>query len=474
MNYYTCHNDQVTGPFSVEELRAKVKRGELTLADQVCPEGLEQWISLALVLSPAAPLPSSGMTSPPPVPVPRKRRMGCGGCLITGVIVAAVLIVGLIGTSYYIIFQTALPFKWVVSAFLPRGGSIEGVHGSITSGFTIRSVRWPGPEGQMCEINDVRFKSTGWRSLTQQKELIISEVNVSKAHLYVSTKNVKTSTTHWESTSSTSSSTGASSNGPGTPANPPLPPTKPPVSPLDFKLLRIDRIHIGDVYLKDVNSGFEFAMPTLDYTGFKIQNNKVDLGDLHIESDRLDVRTDPGRTVQLQGKQVTFQKLFTGTVKPRLSKSVIRPINFTLDVDLTDDHAFTYRLIAFDQRLDVFKDKEQAEFYHIKDLPLSSYLSMDPYDLPLMVTVDGSVPGKNAVDPDKIKPPTGNFMLGATTFVVKPDDVNVVRNGEKYRYEIKAVSSGAGERRAGGLRDLPIGRADHAPGVHLESAAAAA
>ena len=98
MNYYTCHNDQVTGPFSVEELRAKVKRGELTPADQVCPEGLEQWISLALVLNPEAPAPitPSAIPSSPPVGVPGKRKMGCGGCLITGVIVAAVLIAGLI------------------------------------------------------------------------------------------------------------------------------------------------------------------------------------------------------------------------------------------------------------------------------------------------------------------------------------------------------------------------------------------
>ena len=298
----------------------------------------------------------------------------------------------------------------------------------------------------MCEINDVRFKSTGWRSLSQQKELIISDVNVGKAHLYVSTKDMKVTTSHWESTSSSSGSTGARFECTLDAGEPALLSDEAAATILSaIKLLRIDRIHIGDVYLKDVTSGFEFAMPTLDYTGFKIENNKVDLGDLHIESDRLDVRTDPGRTVQLQGQQVTFQKLFTGTIKPRMSKSVIRPINFSLDVDLTEDHEFTYRLIAFDQRLDVYKDKEQAEFYHVKDLPLSSYLAIDPYDLPLMVTLDGTVPGKNAPDPDKIMPPTGNFMFGMTTFVVKSDEVNVVRNGDKYRYEIKASHQAAGE-----------------------------
>jgi hypothetical protein len=181
-------------------------------------------------------------------------------------------------------------------------------------------------------------------------------------------------------------------------------------------------------------------MPNLDYTGFKIEDGKVDLGNLNLASDRLDVHTDPGAPLTLEGKSVDFQKRFTGVLKTPLSKSIKQPIDFALDIGLTDANKPYYHLTGFDKGLEVFVDPDETAYFHGRDLRLASYLSFPPYDLPSKATFDGSVPTNLESVGAEIPAPTGGFTLGMTDFKFDAGKIPVVQENGGYRYEIKATN----------------------------------
>ncbi len=426
MNYFTFENNQVSGPYPLEDIQLKVQRGELNISDQVCPEGTQTWLPLSTVLQQVRP---AGVIATAAPVVAKKKSFGCTGCLIAGAVTFVLLAVALVFTGRYLLFNTAVPFRWLISAFLPPGSTVDGVSGSVSSGFSIQSIRWRGPNGEPCEINDVRFKSSGIDDLTKHHQLIISEISVGKAHLYVSSDPHSTQNNfHWHSSGSGRISPFQGSSGKSS-----------------LQLLRIDRIHFGDIYVKDVQSGFEFSMPTLDYTGFNYENGKTDLGILSIVSDRLEVRTEPGRTFQMGDKRVLFQKELNGTAKPRLSNSIKQPIDFSLDLGFGENQEFIWRLEAFSHRLIAYSDATGGEYYRAMDLPLSSYLSIEPWDLPSKINLDGKVPAGQYPAADQVTPPKGDFVIGATDFVFAPEVVPVNQSGYRYHYEIKARQKTAGQ-----------------------------
>jgi hypothetical protein len=278
-------------------------------------------------------------------------------------------------------------------------------------------VSWRNSRGELSEIEDVHFKCTGFNEYAKEHKFIISDLDIGKAHIFLVTTSVQTSS------SSSSYKTEAHGN-----------------TDNDLKLFRIDRIHLNDIYLKDSGTGFELSMPNLDYTGFKVEDGKIDLGSLEIKSDRLDFHTEPGGTLTLEGKSVDFQKHFTGVLKPPLSKSIKQPIDFVFDIGLTDAKKIYYHFTGFDKGLEIFVDKEQMGYIHARDLRLASYLTFPPYDLPTKATFDGSVPTNIESVGAEIPPPTGDVTMGVTDFKFDPGKIPVVQENGGYLYEIKATN----------------------------------
>jgi hypothetical protein len=88
-------NDEIFGPYSVEEARSYLLSGRLSLSDFAQMEGTSEWIPLASVpgLKSAPPPPAlpSGATSPPPSSQPTPDSPVHFGYVIRDVIIVAVL-----------------------------------------------------------------------------------------------------------------------------------------------------------------------------------------------------------------------------------------------------------------------------------------------------------------------------------------------------------------------------------------------
>jgi len=422
MKYFAYEKNQTTGPHTLEELRAKLERGELTPTDRVCLEGTENWTPLATILQQApSPYLSAPQHSPAPGSVPPARKKGgCAGCLLTGLVIFAILIVGLIGTTYYMLFHTAFPLRMIEKVASTPNFSIKGISGSLSSGYTIQSIHIKSDNGDVLDAEDLKFHYSGISDYAKRHEIILNELSVGKATLIVAVN-------HTESYSQTSGS-----------SNPPTSQPR-PASENDLKLFRIDRIHFANVYIKDRTTGFEFTMPEFDYSGFKWTPESLDLGNLRIDTDRLNVTTKPGRTATIEGKQVAFQKLVEGTVKPLLHRSIKQPINLAVDIGQGESKKLFYRLSAFDGRLESYFDEESHGYYKIHDLPLSSYLALPPYDLPSKLTLNLKIISSEKYHFDREQLPTGQFTLGVTDFTLAPDKMIIEEHADQYHYDFKAT-----------------------------------
>ncbi|MDB6031220.1 MAG: hypothetical protein JWM16_1558 [Verrucomicrobiales bacterium] len=104
MSYHLHHNGQELGVFVIEELRRRRQSGELSGAELLWKEGMQDWQTLDSVLAGAG-MAAPGAASPPPIPVAQKSRprkplvwalAGLGVLMIAGLLVA-----GFLGFRFY-------------------------------------------------------------------------------------------------------------------------------------------------------------------------------------------------------------------------------------------------------------------------------------------------------------------------------------------------------------------------------------
>ncbi len=419
MKYFLRKQNQVLGPFPLDELRRRLQTGELSTVDLVCAEGWSNWTPLSEVLHPDDTRP----VGPAAAAAKRRKVFGCGGCFVSALVLIALVVAGGLTAIYYAVFHSVLPIRLPL-ALIPNL-KVSGATGTIASGFAIRSLKWTGSAGQECEIDDVRLKYDGFLDYADRHEIIVNEINLGKVRVIVDSSN-------WTYTDTRSQSYSARNNGSrATPMPIHMNPQDRP------RLVRVDRVHFGNVYLKDTNTGFEFSMPDFDYNGFKWENGKFDLGDLHVDSDRLALATKPGRTAQIDGKTVVYNKMIEGTIKPLLGKAIKEPISFVADVGINQDKLF-FRYSAFEDKVEVIQNADGSGSYRTDDFSPDRYFSAPPYDLPTHVTVEAKFPEKSKQAADKIQPPKGHFTLGVCDFVIDEAETPVFTQGDKQIYEIKA------------------------------------
>jgi hypothetical protein len=151
--------------------------------------------------------------------------------------------------------------------------------------------------------------------MRKSRQLIFSDVGVSRAHLDVSD-------IHWQSTNTTTSPTVSRPNQ----ANPAL--------PANLSAFRIDRVSFEDVLITNRHTGFHLEIPKIEWTGFKVTDDAVEPGNITVQSDRLDIRTRPGRTVPIAGKPFPFQKTLEISAKPQLHPALRQPLACLVDFSL--------------------------------------------------------------------------------------------------------------------------------------------
>ena len=433
MKYQVFERNQITGPYTIEELRAKLAAGELTGDDRVCAEGTQSWLPLDSILQSAA---NSPQPSPPPLAQAPRKKSGCG-CVLTGLMICGVLALIFLCSSYYVLFRTPLPLRWFEKALSGPNFSIQGISGSLSSGFTVEKIHCQSDQGDLFEAENLKLTYSDLANIGQTNELILNELSVGKARIIVSSSSVEATST----TSYSSNTRGPSSSSPRTRTS-----THRSSAPNGLKLFRIDRIHFNNVYAKDRTTGFEMTMPEFDYSGFQWTPSGIDLGNLRIDTDRLEATTQPGKTILIDGRPVTFQKSINGTLKPLLNPSIKDPIAFHLDVGLGDNNRLFYRFTALDGKAEMYFDEFRAGYYKARNLPLTTYLSAAPYDLPDTLTLDVRMTESQDARLDQEHLPSGRLTLGVTDFVIQPDQTVTDETSDHYRYKFKAIhKTAAGE-----------------------------
>jgi hypothetical protein len=337
----------------------------------------------------------------------------------------ALLFVALLSAGYYVVMHTSAPFK-MIESMLSQGGTnepfkVEGVSGSIAKGFRIKSITWGEQDKGASQIEDVRVLYSNFWELMGGRRVIFKEIHIGKAHLDVTgieelmspTNSVDSEVegTNEDGTNAvTQPNVSVWSNSPAwrTSAR------RRPARRLGNDLFEIDKLSVEDVFITNRVTGFSLSVPAVEWKGFKAMGQKVELGELTINSDRLKVETKAGETVAVNGEQVTFQKKLEGTILPRLHKSVRQPISFRIDAGHTGS-SLVWRLSSFEGRLEAYRGADDRGFVSCRDADLTAY-----FDAPVPEHLIAEATMKREGTRTAVKLGKGSFMLGVSRFDIPP------------------------------------------------------
>jgi len=343
------------------------------------------------------------------------------------------LLVSLVVGAYYVLMHTAVPLRMFASMFTSgtdgENVRIDGISGSISKGFKVKTIQW-GKEGmEASEIRDVSIAYNNFWDLMGGQRVVFKEIRVGKAHLDVtgleqlalpdiSDDSSVYSDTNWGGGSNMAAWTNSFA----------ARRSRRSAARRGLGLFQLDRVSVEDVFLTNRANGFSLSVPAIEWKGFKVMDGKVELGELKIDSDRLKVTTKPAEEVELNGKKVAFQKRLEGTILPRFHPAVRQPIAFTVDVGHTGKSLF-WRMKAFEGKLQASQLEDQTGFVRCEDLDLAAYLNAP---VPQHLSMDAFFPEKHhgeqallntgnaASSKDLVKLSKGSFKLGLMTFEIEP------------------------------------------------------
>jgi len=361
------------------------------------------------------------------------------GCLIA-IVTLVVLIVAAGVAFYYTVFRTAMPFRIVANMMQKANPSmhIEGIEGNLATGVSVASITWGDAPGSPSEITGLRIRYNGYEDAGRTHRLVINDIGVNRAHIDIadlpSSNGVTTSrsTTVVNSNGTTTTTTTTTS---GSAANAPNPfaamanANNGSGFPQGLDSVEVRNVSILDVLLTNRNvPGFRVSIPKIEWTGFKATPDSFEPGVLTIESDRLTVHTNPGRTVAVDGQDIPFQKSITGTAQPALHPAIKQPINFAADVSFVPKGGALrpYHFVVADGKLEVNEAVDGSGALHARQLDLAGLI--DPRklfgnqaaDLPGDLVLNAVV-GKGFEEGNgTMKIVDGSFRLGTATFEVQP------------------------------------------------------
>ena len=362
------------------------------------------------------------------------------GCFWTCLIVLAAVVAIVVGGGYYTLFHTSMPLKAIAAAISQDGKvMIEGVTGTLNSGFHVDRVEIKDAGQPPSELEDIsfRYRGRGWPGGGER--VIIEEASVGKATVYVDLPSLSTDGAAYEARPSGQVSDVA----PG-PENAGA--NRGPVRlGSEFQFLQINRASLGNLIIRDLKQNFELSVPKIEWTGFRIENGKIDPGALTVDSDRLEVKTLPGRTVQVLDQTIAFQKCIVATVSPSLHEMLRDTIDAELDLSLSLRGLKVARLQAFDAVLVAFFDNAtRSGFVRISQLDLGRYVTGEPFDLPKQFALDVAFTTQKSPREHEIDLRSGSFQLGVVEFVLEPQQVLVAeRNPQPVTVRAKGQQDGA-------------------------------
>ncbi|MEP6667926.1 MAG: hypothetical protein ABJF10_02170 [Chthoniobacter sp.] len=373
------------------------------------------------------------------------------GCLVFLITIVALFVIAVL-VAYHLLVSTAMPYRFVASMIQKANPNvhIEGITGDLKTGIGVSSITWGDVPDKPSEILDLRLRYNGVSDAGNTHRIVISDAGVRRAHIdladFPSGNNVtSTHTTTVTNGSSTTTVSTTTSGGSAVPTVNPFAGSSGAAFPQGIESIEVERVSIEDVLITNRNAAdFRLSIPKIEWTGFKATPTSVEPGVLTVESDRLTLHTTPGRTLQVDGKEMAFQKLLTGTAQPALHPAIKQPIAFTVDFSmLPHGQSNPFHLLAADGRLEVTGTADGGGAIHTRDLDLPSFLDAPrlfgnqaadlPSELVLTATAGpGFDEGQGAM-----KIVGGSFRVGVLTFQIEQVDFTKM---VQYDTTVKAVS----------------------------------
>ncbi|MDX1680075.1 MAG: hypothetical protein R3242_05015 [Akkermansiaceae bacterium] len=307
-----------------------------------------------------------------PVPPPVEKEKSKRGCVVKVLIglVAAVLL--LLATGYYVLFHTAIPARMLAGVINqnPRI-QIEGIEGSLKSGFSVATMRFEDAMGNVNELDDVRL-----RYRTEGDLMVITEVHVGRGLFYVDRSGDEPAETTEEP---------YPESGGGDPME-----------------VLIESISINDITLVDVGTGEAFKMEGFHVDRLRI-GKEFSMGTASLRSSGLDLTITPQ-----DGAEVSDRFDVDFLAKPAFHENVIAAIDLKGTVEIIGEDQHRMDLSGFDGKFSIEGDSDVIAV-SLRDFDSRDYfksgLPFEDVDLEIQMTgSEGTL--------------KGSFQLGESRFAI--------------------------------------------------------
>lgn len=293
----------------------------------------------------------------------KKGLMGCAIFIVVSVL-------GALLTGYYVWYHTSLPIQGLVALLNQAPGvRIEGVSGSLSSGFEVKRIRITDDAGNVNELDDIRLKYRG-----QGEDFVITDIHVGRGYFYMDRSKDK--------------------DGDETVPDPATPGQGSPSNARYF----IEKVSINDVTVEDVHSKEKFHLDQVELDGL-VLGRESKIGKLIVKSPTCDLKVLPADGTT--GDVLTIN----GRFEPGFHESMASAFDVQGEMDARGKD-LDLRLLAGKVSL---KEEGKKTSMRVKDLSLAEYFKEAP---PL-----GHIELEVTRDEDSGKA-TGSFTIGDKTFVM--------------------------------------------------------
>jgi len=405
MRVYINRQGSVQGPYDLNELQAFIAAGDMAADQTVCPEGSEAWIPASQILSQQ----EEGQVPPTAtVKRPRRKRHPVQFSLVTTLTVGVVALLLIGFAANRLIWHSAIPLRLAASILNKHDRiELEGVSGSLAGGTTVRMFRYHHTDGNTSFIEDAGFRHSPIKEISSKRRFTIYELHASRAHLFLPLY-----TQDDDDAPSDSDRTGAD-----------LSVSKECPSPAageadSLQLFEIRTIDISDVVIEDRISGRRLDLNTLHVDGLKVENDRLEIGELTLKSNAVDLHIPPSTTQLENGTVERTQISWTGAIKPGVDEQLAAAIDFHGAASIRSNHLENATFAIFDDQLTLEAQGDEAlqtGSLAVDDLSLRHYFPQLHIE-----HLTGSLHARmSAVDGMTMELNQGFFDLGTTRFNIE-------------------------------------------------------
>lgn len=338
------------------------------------------------------------------------------GCFLKGCLAVIVSILLMIGGVWFVVFHTSLPAKGVLSLLeLNPKLEIKGVSGSISKGFSIRSIRYQHDDTKTSHIDDIGFSYK--KSL---KAFVIEDFHVKSAYVYLDLS--KKDSDNEEKEKQTEGERKKTSS--GTPFN---------------KDFIIERITINDITIDDPKNGKKIFLEKINSDGIMLGHGQLRFGNFLISSPNLNLKMVP---MDPEAEHQTGSRLdISADIDSNLHPYIKKNIEFSGMFDFNSSPPTFFRFYGFDGSIKLDTDSG-------KDTSRMAINGFTPYeyfnDDRLLPLSDIYLKAENRFSNGEktvTEILSGRFVFGNTPFVLEKGQMDLTKKPENWVVKARSVAT---------------------------------